>query len=119
VEVGGLNGREVARQIGLAGSAAVSRHLRTLEAELPRNLSLTRLFDKATCQLHRGYDIRPEYLGRASYAGNLINGLWFRCGVRFSRREIWLPTAIAAFLQVLCTVIILTKGKTDWAAQHL
>ena len=53
VEMGGLSGREVARQMGLASSAAVSRHLRALEAELPKNGTLTRLFNKVMHQLHR------------------------------------------------------------------
>lgn len=35
---------------------------------------------------------------------------WFLYGVRFSRRGIWLPNALAAFLQILFAVIILTKG---------
>jgi putative transposase len=51
VKEGRLNGREVARQMGLASSAAVSRHLRAMEAELTRNAPLTRLVEKATNQI--------------------------------------------------------------------
>ena len=35
---------------------------------------------------------------------------WFLYGVRFSRRGIWLPNALAACLQVPFAVITLTKG---------
>lgn len=35
---------------------------------------------------------------------------WFLYGVRFNRRGIWLPNAIAAILQVLFAAVILTKA---------
>jgi uncharacterized protein with PQ loop repeat len=35
---------------------------------------------------------------------------WFLYGVRFHRRGIWLPNAVAAILQVLFAVAILTKA---------
>jgi REP element-mobilizing transposase RayT/biotin operon repressor len=63
VEAGGLSGREVARRMGLASSAAVSRHLRALEAELPQNMALSRLFDKATRQL----DQKGNQSGKSNY----------------------------------------------------
>lgn len=51
VKEGRLSGREVARQMGLASSAAVSRHLRAMAAELSRNATLIRLVEKATGRL--------------------------------------------------------------------
>jgi hypothetical protein len=51
VELGGLSGREVARRMGLASTAAVSRHLQALEAELPKNPALSRLLDQASRQI--------------------------------------------------------------------
>lgn len=35
---------------------------------------------------------------------------WFLYGVRFGRRGIWLPNAVAGFLQVLFAAAILAKG---------
>ena len=35
---------------------------------------------------------------------------WFLYGVRFGRRGIWLPNAVAAVLQVLFAVAVLAKG---------
>jgi transcriptional regulator with XRE-family HTH domain len=51
VEQGGLTGREVARRMGLASTAAVSRLLKALEAELPKNPALSRLLDQASRQI--------------------------------------------------------------------
>jgi hypothetical protein len=48
VEMGGLSEREEARQLGLAGSAAVSRHLKVLLAnEVQTGPGLGRLLEKA------------------------------------------------------------------------
>jgi len=35
---------------------------------------------------------------------------WFLYGMRFGRRGIWLPNAVAAILQVLFAVVVLTKA---------
>ena len=35
---------------------------------------------------------------------------WFLYGVRFGRRGIWLPNAVAAVLQVLFAVTVLAKA---------
>ena len=35
---------------------------------------------------------------------------WFLYGVRFRRRGIWLPNAVAAVLQVLFAAVVLSKG---------
>ena len=51
VELGGLSGRDVARRMGVASTAAVSQHLQALEAELPGNPVLGRILDKASRQI--------------------------------------------------------------------
>jgi uncharacterized protein with PQ loop repeat len=35
---------------------------------------------------------------------------WFLYGVRFGRRGIWLPNAVAAVLQILFAAVVLAKG---------
>jgi len=40
----------------------------------------------------------------------LVYLFWFLYGVRFGRRGIWLPNAVAAILQVLFAVVVLTKA---------
>jgi uncharacterized protein with PQ loop repeat len=40
----------------------------------------------------------------------LVYLFWFLYGLRFCRRGIWLPNAIAAILQILFAVVILTKA---------
>ncbi len=52
VEMGGLSEREVARQLGLASSAAVSRHLKILANEVKTDPARGRLLEK-TCKLIR------------------------------------------------------------------
>lgn len=39
-----------------------------------------------------------------------VYAFWFLYGVRFARRGIWLPNAVASVLQVLFAVIVLAKG---------
>jgi hypothetical protein len=39
-----------------------------------------------------------------------VYSFWFLYGVRFRRRGIWLPNAVAAVLQVLFAAAILLKG---------
>ena len=39
-----------------------------------------------------------------------IYAFWFLYGVRFRRRGIWLPNAMAAILQVLFAIVVLAKG---------
>ena len=39
-----------------------------------------------------------------------VYAFWFLYGVRFGRRGIWLPNAVAAVLQVLFAATILMKG---------
>jgi putative transposase len=51
VDMGGLSGREVARRMGLASTAAVTRHLQALDAELQSNPALARLFEKTNRQI--------------------------------------------------------------------
>jgi len=60
VEMGGLSGREVARRMGLASTAAVSRQLQALEAELARNSALGRLLDKASQQIRAADHQQPN-----------------------------------------------------------
>ena len=40
----------------------------------------------------------------------LVYLFWFLYGVRFGRRGIWLPNAVAAALQVLFAAAVLAKG---------
>jgi uncharacterized protein with PQ loop repeat len=40
----------------------------------------------------------------------LVYLFWFLYGVRFGRRGIWLPNAVAAALQVLFAAVILSKA---------
>ena len=40
----------------------------------------------------------------------LVYAFWFFSGVRFGRRGIWLPNAVAAVLQVLFAAAVLAKG---------
>jgi uncharacterized protein with PQ loop repeat len=39
----------------------------------------------------------------------LVYAFWFLYGVRFGRRGIWLPNAVAALLQVLFALAVLAK----------
>jgi hypothetical protein len=50
--MGGLSGREAARQMGMASSAAVSRHWKALATEAKNDPALGRLLEKA-CKLIR------------------------------------------------------------------
>ena len=40
----------------------------------------------------------------------LVYVFWFFYGIRFGRRGIWLPNAVAAVLQVLFAAAVLAKG---------
>jgi len=40
----------------------------------------------------------------------LVYAFWFFYGVRFGRRGIWLPNAVAAVLQLLFAAVVLAKG---------
>jgi uncharacterized protein with PQ loop repeat len=40
----------------------------------------------------------------------LVYMFWFLYGIRFGRRGIWLPNAVAAMLQVLFAIAVLAKG---------
>ena len=40
----------------------------------------------------------------------LVYVFWFFYGIRFGRRGIWLPNAVAAVLQVLFAAVVLAKG---------
>ena len=40
----------------------------------------------------------------------LVYVFWFFYGVRFGRRGIWLPNAVAAVLQVMFAAAVLAKG---------
>jgi uncharacterized protein with PQ loop repeat len=40
----------------------------------------------------------------------LVYVFWFFYGVRFGRRGIWLPNAVAAVLQVLFAAVVLAKS---------
>ena len=65
-----------------------------------------------------GYQVRHEWRTSAPssvsiwfVAGFLFVYLfWFLYGVRFGRRGIWLPNAVAAVLQVLFAAAVLAKG---------
>lgn len=54
VEMGGLSEREVARQLGLASSAAVSRHLKNLAHEVQNDPVRGRLLEKARKVIRSG-----------------------------------------------------------------
>lgn len=40
----------------------------------------------------------------------LVYVFWFFYGIRFGRRGIWLPNAVAAILQVMFAAAVLAKG---------
>ena len=39
-----------------------------------------------------------------------VYAFWFMYGIRFGRRGIWLPNAVAGILQVMFALVILTKA---------
>lgn len=65
-----------------------------------------------------GYQVLHEW--RASAASSvsvwfvlgflLVYAFWFLYGVRFGRRGIWLPNAVAAVLQLLFALAVLAKA---------
>jgi len=60
VKIGQLSEREVARRMGLASTAAVSRQLQALGRELPSNPTLRCLMDKASQQIKAADSKQPN-----------------------------------------------------------
>jgi hypothetical protein len=53
----------------------------------------------------------PSSVSLAFIAGFLlVYAFWFFYGLRFARRGIWLPNAIAAGLQIVLLLIVVSKG---------
>jgi uncharacterized protein with PQ loop repeat len=60
--------------------------------------------------LHEWRATTPSSVSIGFVAGFLvIYVFWFLYGLRFGRRGIWLPNAVAVILQVVFAVVILTK----------
>jgi uncharacterized protein with PQ loop repeat len=65
-----------------------------------------------------GYQVLHEWRTAASSSVSIsfvvgflfVYAFWFMYGIRFGRHGIWLPNAVAATLQILFALVILTKG---------